>query len=154
MADNLVNRALLAEHGEFRAYYHVERGELVFEVLREADGRACLLRLPYRERAAVAHLLRQTAPRLADPVDPGFDEEGLAVLRRALLPPNDRLAAVALASDAERAFAVWREERLRTGWSWTIDVVVVPFELGPRLCELIIEALERVDQPQQNLRQA
>lgn len=145
MADDLVVRSPIAGHGEFRAYYHPARSEVVFEVLREVDGRACMLRLPHRERAVMGTILHQTLPRLADPVEPAFDEQGVAVLRRVVISPGDRLAAVVLASDEERAFAVWREEKLRAGWSWTIDVVVVPLRLAPMLAELVLQALERIE---------
>ena len=43
----------------------------------------------------------------------------------------------------ERAFALWRQEQLRAGWSWTIDVLVVPIELAAKLCGLMRQVVER-----------
>ena len=60
------------------------------------------------------------------------------------LGPKDQLAAVVLEDGQDRAFALWRQEELRSGWSWTIDVVVVPLDLAEGLCQLTLHALDQV----------
>ena len=140
MASDLLQREPIADFGEFRAYLRSERQEMVFEALREADGRAWLLRVPVAARAALAALLRELASLLAD------DRSGAAdpgILREVPLGPKDALAAVLLEEGHERAFALWRREQLRSGWEWTIDVVVVPLELAAKLCGLMRQAIER-----------
>lgn len=144
MAAAVLARETLADHGELRAYRLVDRPEVLLEVLREADGRAWQLRVAVAERAAVARLLRAAAPALAEPAQLAFDAEGAAILAEVPLGPDQELAAVALAQDEERAFALWRRERLRDGWSWTIELVLVPFDLGPRLCAFVDGALAAV----------
>ena len=88
----------------------------------------------------VAGLLRDLAAMLADErtgaADPG-------ILRQVALGPKDALAAVLLEEGRERAFALWRQEQLRTGWSWTIDVLVVPLELARGVCGLMRQVVER-----------
>ena len=144
MAEGLLSREPVADYGELRAYLRRERGEMVFEAFREADGRAWLLRLPLGERGAVARLVRAVAPLVAGtgrelpPVDAG----GAGVIDQVTIGPSDQLAAVVL---EERAFALWRQEQLRSGWSWTIDVVVVPLELAKRLCALVLQVIDRVN---------
>jgi hypothetical protein len=140
MAADLLQREPIAEFGEFRAYLRGERQEMVFEAFREADGRAWLLRVPVAARAAMTGLLSELTAMLADErsgaVDPG-------ILREVTLGPKDALAAVLLEEGPERAFALWRREQLRSGWEWTIDVVVVPRELAVKLCALMRQAIER-----------
>jgi hypothetical protein len=140
MASGLLAREPITDFGEFRAYVRAERQEMVFEAFREGDGRAWLLRVPLQARAAIANLLRELMPMLgADRVaaaDPG-------VLRQIPLGPGDQLAAVLLEDGHERAFALWRQEHLRMGWSWTVDVLVVPIELARRVCGLMQQVLER-----------
>ena len=140
MANDLLAREPIADFGEFRAYLRPERQEMVFEAFREADGRAWLLRVPLAARAAVAGLLRDLAAMLADEragaADPG-------ILRQVALGPKDALAAVLLEEGRERAFALWRQEQLRAGWSWTIDVLVVPIELAAKICGLMRQVVER-----------
>lgn len=138
MAEGLLAREALADHGEFRAYLHPDRGELVFEVFREADGRACLLRLPAAEAASLVRLMQSSAGALDPSAALAFDTDGAAVVGQVTIGPADRLAAVVLAEGEERAFAVWRRELLRCGWSWTIDVVVVPIELAQELCAWMV----------------
>jgi hypothetical protein len=150
MQAGVLARGQLAEHGEMRAYLLADRGELVLEVLREADGRAWQLRLPVREQAAVARLVRQVTPALAAPRTFAFDEHGAALLGQVPIGPNDQLAAVVLAQDDERAFALWRRERLRAGWSWTIDVTLVPLAFAPELCAFVQEVLAGLDAPRRN----
>lgn len=145
MVDGLLTREPIAGFGEFRAYRHVDRGELVFEAFREEDGRAWLLRLPLQERSAAAFLARHVAPMLAGPAAFAVDAGGAAVLHQVALGPEAQLAAVMLEGEEERAFALWRQERLRAGWSWTIDVVVVPWPLAGRLCALVLETIGRLD---------
>ena len=140
MARDLLTREPIAEFGEFRAYLRSERQEMVFEAFRESDGRAWLLRVPLAARAAMAGLLREAAALLADErssaADPG-------ILRQVTLGPKDALAAVLLEEGQDRAFALWRREQLRSGWEWTIDVVVVPLELADRVCGLMRQVIER-----------
>jgi hypothetical protein len=147
MAEGLLSREPIAGYGEFRAYLRRERGEMVFEAFREADGRAWLLRLPLGERGAVARLVRAMAPLVAGtgrelpPVEAG----GAGVIDQVTIGPSDQLAAVVLEEGEERAFALWRQEQLKGGWSWTIDVVVVPLELAKRLCALVLQVIDRVN---------
>jgi hypothetical protein len=141
MAARVLARETLPDHGELRAYRLEGRAELLLEVFREADGRAWQLRLPLPERAAVARLLRQAVPSLADPDQLAFDASGTAMLGGTALGLDAELAVVVLAQGEDRAFALWRRERLRTGWSWTIDLVLVPMALGQRLCRFVQEAL-------------
>jgi hypothetical protein len=140
MAGDLLQREPIADFGEFRAYLRSERQEMVFEAFREADGRAWLLRVPLAARAAMTGLLRELTAMLADErsgaADPG-------ILREVTLGPRDALAAVLLEEGPERAFALWRRELLRSGWEWTIDVIVVPVELAARICGLMRQVVER-----------
>jgi hypothetical protein len=139
MANGLLRREPIPEFGEFRAYLRAERQEMVFEAFREGDGRAWLLRVPLPARPAVAALLRDVDPMLGRaPTEPG-------VLRQVALGPADQLVALLLADGEERAFALWRQERLRTGWSWTVDVLVVPMVLAGTLCRLLRQVLDRAE---------
>jgi hypothetical protein len=138
MADGLLTREAITDFGEFRAYLRRERGELAFEAFREEDGRAWLLRVPMQARAEMAGLLRAVDPILAERVDSG-------ILRQVAIGPKDQLAAVVLEDGNDRAFALWRQEELRGGWSWTIDVLVVPIELAKRLCGLVLQVIERLN---------
>ena len=56
------------------------------------------------------------------------------------LPCLGLLAALVLAQGEERALALWRRERLREGWSWTIDLVLVPLAHGLPLTACIYPA--------------
>jgi hypothetical protein len=145
MVDGLLTREPVAGYGELRAYRHLDRGELVFEAFREEDGRAWLLRLPLRERSAAAFLARHVAPMLTNPAAFAIDDGGAAVIHQVALGPDAQLAAVMLEGGEERAFTLWRQERLRAGWSWTIDVVLVPWPLAGRLCALVLETIGRLD---------
>jgi hypothetical protein len=151
MAPGVLARETIGDHGELRAYHLVERDEILLEVLREEDGRAWQLRVPVRERAAVTRLIDQVEPRLAAPKLLTFDADGAAFLGQASIGPDDRVEAVVLAEGDERALALWRRERLRSGWSWTIDIALVPFELGPRLCSFVRHAFAAMDDPGRNL---
>ncbi|MEK0082667.1 hypothetical protein [Benzoatithermus flavus] len=152
MAPRVLVRATVGDHGEFRAYRLVERDELLLEVLREADGRAWQLRVPIAERAFVIRLIDEIEPRLANPKLLAFDADGTAMLGQAPLGPHDQLAAVVLAEGDERVLALWRRERLRSGWSWTIDVAIVPFDLGHELCSLVRQSFATLDEdPEGNL---
>ena len=142
MAEGLLAREPIARYGEFRAYHRRERQELVFEAFREVDGRAWLLRVPVEARDAMARLLRDVGPMVGDRRRLPTDHAG--VLRRVALGPRDQLAALVLEDGEERAFALWRQEELRTGWSWTIDVVVVPLVLAKGLCQLTLDVLDQV----------
>lgn len=138
----------LGELGDLRVYRRPGPPEHVaFEVLREADGRAWTLRVPWRARAAVRHLLADALRILNEGASLVFDEQGCAELARGLLADGDELAAVMLRQEEERAFAVWRRELTRQGWSWTLDVVLVPEALAAPLCTRMLATLERLDQP-------
>jgi hypothetical protein len=140
VASDLLTREPIADFGEFRAYLRSERQEMVFEAFREADGRAWLLRVPLAARAAIGGLLHELAALLADE-RPATGDAG--ILREVPLGPKDALAAVLLEEGQDRAFALWRREQLRTGWEWTIDVVVVPLELAAKVCGLMRQVVER-----------
>ena len=141
MAEGLLAREPIADYGEFRAYLRRERQELVFEAFREDDGRAWLLRVPVEARSAMAGLLREVMPMVGNSRGVTVGDGG--VLRQVPLGPKDQLAAVVLADGEERAFALWRQEELRSGWSWTIDVVVVPLDQARGLCGLAMQVLDR-----------
>jgi hypothetical protein len=141
MAEGLLAREPIAHYGEFRAYLRRERQELVFEAFRKDDGRAWLLRVPVEAKSAMAGLLREVMPMVGDSRRATVGDS--AVLRQVPLGPKDQLAAVVLADGEERAFALWRQEELRSGWSWTIDVVVVPLHQARGLCDLAMQVLDR-----------
>lgn len=141
MAQGLLARETIADFGEFRAYFRADRDELTFEAFREGDGRAWLLRVPLAARSALSALLRDVGPML--PEDTGHAGEA-RVLRQVSIGPADQLAAVLIAEGDQRAFALWRREHLRSGWSWTIDVMVVPVELARRLCGLVLQVIDRM----------
>lgn len=141
MGAGVLARETLVDHGELRAYLLEERAELLIEVLRDVDGRAWQLRLPLDRRTTVAGLLRTTAPSLAAAKGLTFDADGTVILGEVPLGSEDGLTAVALAEGDERAFALWRRERLRSGWSWTIDLVLVPIEFGQQLCRFVQSTL-------------
>ena len=138
----------LGELGELRAYHRPGPPEHVaFEVLREADGRAWTLRVPWQARAVVRHLLADALRIFGEGASLAFDEQGCAELARGLLADGDELAAVMLRQEGERAFAVWRRELTRQGWSWTLDLVLVPEVLATPLCTRMLAGLDRLDQP-------
>lgn len=146
MAEGLLSREPISDFGEFRAYVRRERGEMVFEAFREADGRAWLLRVPLQARTAIAGLLREVGSTLTDNAGrTAVDGDGATILRQVAIGPKDQLAAVVLEDGEDRAFALWRQEELRNGWSWTIDVLVVPIELAKRFCNLVLQVIERVN---------
>src|SRR4051812_28176571 len=138
----------LGELGDLRVYYRPGPPEHVaFEVLREADGRAWTLRVPWQARAVVRHLLADALRIFGEGASLAFDEQGCAELARGLLADGDELAAVMLRQEGERAFAVWRREQTRQGWSWTLDLVLVPEVLGAPLCTRMLAGLDRLGQP-------
>jgi hypothetical protein len=140
----------LGELGELRAYRRPGPPEHVaFEVLRESDGRAWTLRVPWEGRQALRRLLAAAGDRLGpDAPPPDFGEDGCAELAAEEAAAGVQLVAVLLRQDEERAFAVWRREPTRQGgWSWTLDVVVVPGPLARTLCERMLADLDRLDQP-------
>jgi hypothetical protein len=150
MIPGVLARETVDDHGELRAYHLADRADILLEVFREEDGRAWQLRLPVRERAAVAQLIRQVQPSLAAPAPLAFDADGAALLGQAPMGPDDEITAVALAEGEDRAFALWRRERLRAGWSWTVDVALVPLDLAPQLCGFVLQALNALDTPDRN----
>jgi hypothetical protein len=138
----------LGELGDLRVYYRPGPPEHVaFEVLRETDGRAWTLRVPWQARAVVRHLLADALRIFGEGASLAFDEQGCAELARGLLADGDELAAVMLRQEGERAFAVWRREQTRQGWSWTLDLVLVPEVLATPLCTRMLAGLDRLDQP-------
>lgn len=133
-------------HGELRTYRRPGPPEhLAFEVLREADGRAWTLRVPWPARAALRRLLGDARRALAGDQAPAFDDQGCAELAQATLGPGDGLLAVLLRQGDERAFALWRRELGPRGWGWTLDVVVVPDGLAAELAALMLAALDRLE---------
>lgn len=138
----LITRQLLPEHGEFRAFVRPERdGELSIEVLREEDGRAFILRVPRTGQAGFGRLVERVAKLLTTDLRLDFGEDGACELDKSQIDADDEIASVVLAEGEGRAFAFWRRERLQAGWSWTIDVVLVPLEQAPDLCRLTMAAL-------------
>jgi hypothetical protein len=139
----------LGELGELRAYRRPGPPEHVaFEVLRESDGRAWTLRVPWGGREALRRLLAAAGERLGpDAPPPDFGEDGCAELAAEEAAAGVQLLAVLLRQDEERAFAVWRREPTRQGgWTWTLDVVVVPGPLAVTLCQRMLADLDRLDQ--------
>jgi hypothetical protein len=147
MTAGVLAREMLPDHGELRAYRLVDRPELLLEVLREADGRAWQLRLPLEHGPVVTNLLAGATPALRSPERIAFDDDGTAVLGEVPLDAGTRLAAVALVEGEEQVFALWRRERTRAGWSWTVDLALVPIELGPQLCAFARGALAQTGTP-------
>ena len=137
LAHDLLLRETIAEFGELRAYARPERQELMFEAFRESDGRAWLLRVPLDAAQGLGNLLREAILLLGD------ERAGPGLLRQVTLGPKDALAALVLEEGTERAFALWRREQVRTGWDWTIDVLVVPIGLARGVCALMQQAIER-----------
>ena len=139
----------LGELGELRIYCRPGPPEhLAIEILRESDGRAWTLRVPWTGRALLRQLLLEVQRHLepAGEEELPFDEEGCAELAKALLAPADELVGVMLQQDDEHAFALWRRELTRRGWSWTLDVVVTPRSLAQALCTRLLAGLEELDQ--------
>lgn len=145
MVARVLAREPLPDHGELRAYRLEERDEILLEVLREADGRAWQLRVPVAERGTLRRLAREAARTLRAPDGPVFDGRGTALLGSVRLGAKDELAALAMREGEEQALALWRRECLRTGWSWTIDLVLVPMPLGPTLCGFVQDAVGALD---------
>lgn len=143
----IVAREMLPDHGELRAYRLADRSELLLEVLREVDGRAWQLRLPLEQGGVVTNLLAGAAPALRSPDAIAFDADGTALLGEVALQAESRLAALALLEGEERAFALWRRERTRSGWSWTIDLALVPMEFGAQLCSFVRGTLAKSGSP-------
>ncbi len=136
----------LDDHGELRTYRRPGPPEhIAFEILREADGRAWTLRVPWEARSPFRDLLGEARERLADDDGRDFDEQGCAELAKADLGAGEQLVAVLLEQGDERAFAVWRRELARHGWNWTLDVVVVPAGLAAADCGLMLGGLDRLD---------
>jgi hypothetical protein len=54
-----------------------------------------------------------------------------------------------LAEGEERALALWRRERLRSGWNWTIDVALLPLAFGRELFALTRRAFAALDEPEE-----
>jgi hypothetical protein len=133
--------------GELRIYRRPGPPEhAAFEVLRASDGRAWTLRAPWTARETLTTLLTSARDRLDAEEPPVFDNEGCAEIARAALGADDEILVVLLQQGEEKALAVWRRERARSGWSWTLDVVVVPERLGGELCRRLLEGLERLAQ--------
>jgi len=145
----------LDDHGELRTYRRPGPPEhIAFEILREADGRAWTLRVPWEARSPFRDLLDEARERLADDDGRDFDEQGCAELAKADLGAGEQLVAVLLEQGDERAFAVWRRELARHGWNWTLDVVVVPAGLAAAACGLMLGGLDRLDDGRQAVTKA
>lgn len=146
----------LGGHGELRTYRRPGPPEHVaFEILREADGRAWTLRVPWETRSPFRDLLGAARERLTSAGDdastaPDFDEQGCAELAKTHLAGGEEILAVLLEQGDERAFALWRREPTRQGWNWTLDVVVVPAGLATVACDLMLAALDRLDARQRH----
>jgi hypothetical protein len=135
----------LCDHGELRIYRRPGPPEhIAFEILREADGRAWTLRVPWEARSPFRDLLGEAREHLADDTA-DFDARGCAELAKADLGGGEELVAVLLEQGGERAFAIWRREMARLGWNWTLDVVVVPTGLAGAACGLMLGGLDRLD---------
>ncbi|HEX8374963.1 MAG TPA: hypothetical protein VF606_07270 [Geminicoccaceae bacterium] len=137
----------LGDHGELRAYRRPGPPEhIAFEILREADGRAWTLRVPWEARSRFRDLLGEARERLGGgEAAPDFDEQGCAELAKADLGAGEELVAVLLEQGGDRAFAVWRRELAKQGWNWTLDVVVAPAGLAAAACGLMLADLDRLD---------
>lgn len=137
----------LGDHGELRTYRRPGPPEhIAFEILREVDGRAWTLRVPWEVRSSFRDLLGDARERLlAEDGLPDFDEQGCAELAKTHLGGGEEILAVLLEQGGERAFAVWRRETTRHGWNWTLDVVVVPAGLAATVCGLMLAGLDRHD---------
>ena len=139
----------LDELGELRIYRRAGPPEhMAIEILRDSDGRAWTLRVPWARRASLRELLAEIQAQLDDPGDDGltFDDQGCAELGKTELAPDDEVLAVILQQGEDHAFALWRRELTRQGWSWTLDVVVAPKALAGPLCSRLLAALEQLDQ--------
>lgn len=132
--------------GELRLYRRSGPPEhLAIEFLRESDGRAWNLRLPWSQRGTLRHLLADALWKLSAGGRPTMEPQGYALLARSLIAQGDEVVAVILEEEGDRAFALWRREITRRGeWSWTLDLVVVPEPLGPTLCQRILNGLEQM----------
>lgn len=114
-----------------------------FEILQDEDGRAWTLRVPLDQDASLRRLLMAAQGRLRQIGHVGRDLEGCRLLAAELLGADDELVAVVLSEDDRERFALWRRERGRSGWSWTLDVVFAPLEHAAELCRLLETALQR-----------
>src|SRR3954463_572077 len=87
----------LGELGDLRFYHRPGPPEHVaFEVLREADGRAWTLRVPWQARGGGRGLVGGAPRVFGGGASLAFDEQGCAELARGLLADGDELAAVML----------------------------------------------------------
>jgi hypothetical protein len=138
----------LDELGELRIYRRAGPPEHVaIEILRDSDGRAWTLRVPWTRRASLRELLADAQLRLEEPDEElAFDEQGCAELGKTQLAPDDEVLAVILEQGEDHAFALWRRELTRQGWSWTLDVVIAPRALAGTLCARLLAGLEQLDQ--------
>lgn len=139
----------LDELGELRIYRRPGPPEhLALEILRDVDGRSWTLRVPWTRREPFRKLLAEVQARLeqAGEDEPAFDEQGCAELAKSQLAPDDEVAAVVLRQEEEYAFALWRRELTREGWSWTLDVVITPRALAGTLCARLLAGIELLDQ--------
>jgi hypothetical protein len=137
----------LGDLGELRLYLRPGPPQhLAVEVLREEDGRAWTLRVPWPRRGVLRQLLGDSVWKLTSGGRPAVLPGGHAVLARGALVTGDEVVATLLEEGEEIAFALWRRELSRRGeWVWTLDVVVVPEALAIELCRQVMTGLERLE---------
>ena len=135
----------LADHGELRVFLREGPPEhLAFEIFQEADGRAWTLRVPIADRVRLTRVVRAAAQRLARPEPLAVAADGTSVLAQEMLSIGDELVALVLVQEGRHAFALWRRERVRDGWAWTLDAVFAPYELAGAVCAEIEAVLARL----------
>ncbi|MDX6750294.1 hypothetical protein SH611_10800 [Geminicoccaceae bacterium 1502E] len=142
MAGSVIAWERIGELGELRGF--VREGpppHYAFEILQDEDGRAWTLRVPLAQDASLRRVLAAVAGRLQHLHDIEPDEEGCRRLAGELLGGEDELVALVMSGQGQERFALWRRERLGSGWSWTLDVVFAPLGDAAELCRLIEAAL-------------
>jgi hypothetical protein len=137
----------IGDYGELRAFLRPgpkSESEIAFELLREADGRAFAIRLPLRSASEFGRFLGRLERRLADDAGLTYDAEDKALLDRLGIATDDEIAALVLRQDGRELLALWRRERRSADWSWTLDALFAPRELGPGLCRALGAALGQI----------
>lgn len=147
MNDGSVICERLGALGELRLYRRSGPPDhLAVEILRDLDGHAWTLRVPWSQRGPFRHLLSDSVWRLASASRPAADGDGIAQLCRSVLGQGDEVLSLFMEQGDERVFALWRRELLRRGdWSWTLDMVIVPDDLAVPLCQRLIVSLDQME---------